>query len=129
MTPRIVLAAVADALEPVAFSPGSSAPTLEASAVTLRFRLTAADDTSLEAVRYARRAMLREERTLGIEDSDPSLEGAVFSATEIQWRVSPLQRERCLEKLTDLVGRANRALEQLLLVPAFRKEAETGREP
>jgi len=129
MMPRILLTAVEDAPEPVAFSTGSSAPALERPSVTLRFRLTATDETSLEAVRYARRSMLREERTLGIEDGEPSLEGAVFSATEIQWRVPRPQRGRCLEKLTDLVGRANRALEQVRSIPALPPEAETRRQP
>ena len=40
----------------------------------------------------------------------PSLEEAIFSASDIAWSVSPLARERCREKLEELVARANRAL-------------------
>ena len=42
--------------------------------VLLRFEIALADDTSLDALRYARRAMIREERTRGLEWDEPSME-------------------------------------------------------
>ena len=50
---------------------------------------------SLEALRYARRSMLREEWTRGIEEGEPSLEEAIFSAFEVVWSV-PGRRARAL---------------------------------
>lgn len=91
---------------------------LAESKVTLSCRLRSTDSASLEALRYARRAMLREEWTRGIEPGEPSLEDAVFSAFEILWSVRSDERERCRAKLDELVARANRALEEL---PAARR--------
>jgi hypothetical protein len=82
-------------------------------AITLRFRITAIDTGSLEALRHARRSLLREEWTLGLDPDEPSLEDAVFSATEILWTVWPVQREWCLRKLQALVARAQRALPEI----------------
>jgi len=96
--------------EAIVYTSGSSAPRLDTTRVTLRFRLVCSDDRSLDALRYARRAMLREESTLGVAEDEPSLEEAIFSASDIAWSVSPLARERCREKLEELVARANRAL-------------------
>ncbi|MFN2387876.1 MAG: hypothetical protein ABR576_16615 [Thermoanaerobaculia bacterium] len=78
--------------------------------VTLRFRITAAGDGALEALRHARRSLLREEWTLGLDSDEPSLEQAVFSTTEVVWTVRPSQREWCLRKLGELTARARRAL-------------------
>ena len=78
--------------------------------VTLRFLLSADDDNSLEALREARRALLREEWTRGRDSDEPSLEEAVFSATEILWVVLPSQLEWCRKKLEELRLRANRLL-------------------
>ncbi|HEX4439930.1 MAG TPA: hypothetical protein VH854_07645 [Thermoanaerobaculia bacterium] len=94
----------------VAASGDSAAPRLEQVEVTIRCRLSTSDDAALEALRYARRAMLREEWTRGIEEGEPSLEDAVFSAHDVVWRVPDEDRERCLQKLDELLRRANRAL-------------------
>jgi hypothetical protein len=109
----ISLTAIEDVPEGGLLSTGSSAPELKEPWVRLRFRLMVSDEASLEALLYARRSMLREERTLGVEEGEPLLEDAEFSVTEIQWRVPGPVRERCVQKLGDLVGRANRALEQI----------------
>jgi len=95
---------------PVAPSGDSTAPRLERGVVTVRCRLSASDGAALEALRYARRAMLREEWTRGIEEGEPSLEDAGFSAHDVVWRVPEEDRERCLQKLDELLRRANRAL-------------------
>jgi hypothetical protein len=78
--------------------------------VTLRFRITAPDGEALEALRHARRSLLREEWTLGLDSEEPSLEQAVFSTTDVVWTVRPSQREWCLRKLAELTARARRAL-------------------
>lgn len=93
-----------------AYSAGSSAALLDDPTVTLRFRLTSTDDASIEAIRYARRAMLREEWTRGAVEDEPSLEDAVFSPFDVLWEVPAEHRERCRAKLEELVARANRAL-------------------
>jgi hypothetical protein len=112
MAPAISLTAIENGREGQDSSRDSSAPSLEEHGVTLCFRLTVPDEASLEALRYARRSVLREERTLGVDEGEPLLEEAEFSVSEVRWRVPAGARERCLEKLADLVGRANRALEQ-----------------
>jgi hypothetical protein len=81
--------------------------------VTLRFSLTIEDPQDLEALRYARRAMIREERTRGLEWDEPSMEQPVFTATEIRWFVLVSQVAWCREKISELVSRANRAREAL----------------
>ncbi len=113
MARRIGFTEVTEAPERIAFSDGSSAAVREAGTVALRFRLTSTDDTSLEALRYARRAMLREEWTRGVEEDEPSLEEAVFSAFDVVWPVPVRFREGCRAKLEELVARANRALADL----------------
>lgn len=115
MAPRIGLEEIPE--KPTGtFLPGSSALALEGeSPFTLRFRLTGTEDESLEALRHARRSLLREELTLGRESGEPSLDDAVFSPTEIVWVVRPEQRASCLRKLDELLDRANRTLETLAL--------------
>jgi hypothetical protein len=81
--------------------------------VTLRFLLSTDNPGSLEALRNARRALLREELTRGREPDEPSLEDAVFSASEILWEVNPAQRPWCLEKLEELRRRANLLLAEV----------------
>jgi hypothetical protein len=81
--------------------------------VTLRFSLLIEDSQDLEALRYARRAMIREERTRGLEWDEPSMEQPVFAATEIRWFVLVSQVAWCREKITELISRANRAREAL----------------
>jgi hypothetical protein len=110
MARRIGFSEVEESPEMIAFSAGSSAALLESAHVILRFRLTSTDDSSLEALRYARRAMLREEWTRGVVEGEPSLEDAVFSAFDVVWEVPAQHRERCRAKLKELVTRANRAL-------------------
>jgi hypothetical protein len=87
-------------------------------AVTLRFRITATDPDSLEALRHARRSLLREEWTLGLDPDEPSLEDAVFSTSEVLWTVRPAQREWCARKLQELIARAQRALPEVGKTPA-----------
>ena len=96
--------------DPVAPSGDSAAPRLVDRVVSIRCRLSTNDAASLEALRYARRAMLREDWTRGIEEGEPSLEDADFSAFDITWRVPAEESERCLEKLDELLRRANQAL-------------------
>lgn len=81
--------------------------------VTLRFSLLLEDAGDLEALRYARRAMIREERTRGLEWDEPSMEQPVFTATEIRWFVLVSQVGWSREKLSELISRANRAREEL----------------
>lgn len=81
--------------------------------MALRFRIET-DPVGLEALRHARRALLREEATRGLDLDEPSLEQAVFSPAEIVWEILPTQRARCLEKLEELVSRARRARDNAL---------------
>ncbi|MGH9318208.1 MAG: hypothetical protein ACRD1P_14010 [Thermoanaerobaculia bacterium] len=81
--------------------------------VELRFAIAVDDAQSLEAVRHARRSILREEWTRGRDPAEPSLEDAVFSPGEILWRVRPEQRDWCRQTLRELVARANQCLAQL----------------
>ena len=94
------------------YSHGSNALEL-ALEVTLHFGIETDDPEDLEALRHARRSMLREERTRGRDGEEPSLEDAVFSPAEVSWTIRPEQREWCLQKIGDLVGRANRATSEL----------------
>ena len=80
---------------------------------TLRFAIASTDASGLDAVRHARRSMLREEWTLGREPGEPSLETAMFSAEEICWTVPLAQRTRCIDRLAELESRAARALFEL----------------
>ena len=81
--------------------------------LTLRFAISALDPAGLDALRHARRSILREEWTLGRDPDEPSLESATFSASEVTWTVPSSQRDRCLERLVELETRANRALRDL----------------
>jgi hypothetical protein len=106
---------------------GSAALDLaEDSSVTLRFAIAATDSPEIDAIRHARRAMLREEWTLGRGPGEPSLEAAVFSALGVVWVVPADQQAWCLQKMDDLAARAERALEALVngkSVPAGTKQA------
>jgi len=77
--------------------------------VTLRFHLTSKRPEEFEALRYARRAMIREERSRGLEWDEPSLEHASFTPSEIRWFVLVSQAARCRQKIEELFERANRA--------------------
>ncbi len=79
--------------------------------VTLRFRLAPKRPEDLEALRYARRAIIREERSRGLEWDEPSIEHPTFTATEIRWFVLVSQVARCRQKIAELFERANRARE------------------
>ena len=108
--PRIAFTEVAASPASPAASSESTAARLEPGLVTLRFRLVSSDERSLEALRYSRRAMLREEWTRGVEEGQPSLEEAVFTAFDVVWTVPAGARDRSRELLEELVVRANRAL-------------------
>src|SRR5262249_2687464 len=109
MSTPIAITEVEDRPGSVARTGDSTAQQLSGDTCTLRFRLSAEAD-SLEALRYARRSMLREEWTRGTEEGEPSLEEAIFSASEVVWTVPADERDRCRAKLAELVERANRAL-------------------
>ncbi|HMA18568.1 MAG TPA: hypothetical protein VKS03_09030 [Thermoanaerobaculia bacterium] len=81
--------------------------------VTLRFLVSADAGRGLDALRDARRSLLREEWTRGREPDEPSLEDAVFSAHEIVWVIRPGQRAWCLQKLEELRRRANLLLTEV----------------
>jgi hypothetical protein len=83
------------------------------STLTLRFLLSAEGEDGLEALRNARRSLLREELTRGRDSDEPSLGDAVFSPTEILWVVRPDQRPLCLQKLEELRRRANLLLSEM----------------
>lgn len=94
--------------------------------MALRFRIEA-DPVGLEALRHARRSLLREEALRGLDADEPSLEQAMFSPAEIVWEIRPAQRARCLEKLEDLVSRARRARDNALTLSdtATRRSTRT----
>jgi len=81
--------------------------------VTLRFALQLEDAGDLEALRYARRAMIREERTRGVEWDEPSMEDPSFNTNELRWLVLTSQVAWCRQKVAELVERANRAREAM----------------
>jgi len=81
--------------------------------LTLRFRLQLDSDDDVEALRYARRVMIREERTRGLEWDEPSIEDAVFTVTDVLWSVLASQATWCREKVRLLVERANRHLPEV----------------
>lgn len=108
--PRLVrFSEIEESADPVSFNGDSAAPRLEEATVTLRCRLLTTDEDSLEAIRYARRAMLREEWTRGVDEDEPSLEDAVFSAFDVSWPVRASAVEAGRSKLAELEERANRA--------------------
>jgi hypothetical protein len=114
MTLRIRLLEVSGGTDGLAYSAGSNALDLAGAAeATLRFAIETDDPEELEALRHARRAMLREEWTRGRDGEEPSLEEAVFSPAEISWRTRNGQRRWCLQKVEELTARANRYLAQL----------------
>ena len=79
----------------------------------LRFEVDARQTDDQEALRYARRAMIREERTRGLEWDEPSMEDPTFSGGEIRWFALVSQVSWCRQKVAELVERANRAREAL----------------
>jgi hypothetical protein len=84
----------------------------------LRFQLELAHPDDVEALRYARRAMIREERTRGLEWDEPSMEDSAFAEKEIRWFVLVSQASWCRQKVVELAERANRAREALRALDA-----------
>jgi len=78
--------------------------------VMLRFQITLKADDEVEVLRYARRAMIREERTRGLEWDEPSMEDPSLSGHEIRWFALVSQAAWCRQKVAELVERANRAV-------------------
>ena len=76
--------------------------------ITLRFRLELDSEEQVEALRYARRVMIREERTRGLEWEEPSIEDAVFTVTDVSWSALASQGAWCRDKIRELIDRANR---------------------
>ena len=112
MLRSIRLDPIGESLE-VPASEEATARRLERPVRTLRYRLTVGDADGLEALRYARRAMLREEWTLGLASGEPSLADALFSTDGVIWTVADGEQERCRAKLDALLHRANSALDEL----------------
>lgn len=81
--------------------------------VMLRFQLSLSDAQEIEALRYARRAMIRDERLRGLEWDEPSMEDPTLTGSEIRWFVLASQAAWCREKMTELVRLANRALGEI----------------
>ena len=71
------------------------------------------DTEALEALRYARRSLIREERTRGLDWDEPSIEDPNFSGREVRWFVLASQVMWARRKLSELVERANRALTEI----------------
>lgn len=90
--------------------------------MTLRFRPNTVRPDKLEALRDARRAMMREEWTRGLEEGEPPLAEAVFSPSGVSWEVPIGEQARCRDKIAALVRRANR----LLGAPAPRQASANG---
>jgi hypothetical protein len=80
--------------------------------VMLRFQIALADD-EMEALRYARRSMIREERTRGLEWDEPSMEDPSLAGHEIRWFALASQAAWCRQKVAELVERANRAVAEM----------------
>ncbi len=78
--------------------------------VMLRFQIALQAEDEVEALRYARRAMIREERTRGLEWDEPSMEDPSLSGHEIRWLALASQAAWCRQKVAELVERANRAV-------------------
>ena len=100
-------------VDPAAYATGSSALNLAgAPEVFLRFAIQADDPEELEALRHARRSMLREEWTRGRDGDEPSLEEAIFSSSDILWWIRPERRRWYLQSVEELAARANRHLSE-----------------
>jgi hypothetical protein len=81
--------------------------------VMLRFQVLLEGEDEMEALRYARRAMIREERTRGLEWDEPSMEDPTLAGSEIRWFCLASQAAWCRQKMTELIERANRAAEEI----------------
>jgi hypothetical protein len=89
---------------------------------TLHFRMIPERPKRLEALREARRAMIREQWTRGLEEGEPSLSEAVFSGSGVLWEVPTGERARCRETLAEMIRRAN----QVVDVVGARTASQTG---
>jgi len=78
--------------------------------VVLRFELSVSSEAEREALRYARRTMIREERTRGLDWDEPSMEDPVLTDGEIRWFALASQAAWCRQKVAELIQRANRAI-------------------
>jgi hypothetical protein len=96
---------------------------------TLRFRLSSRDPELLDALRDARRAMIREEWTRGLEEGEPALSKAVFSASEVLWETDLGKEARCHEKMATLVRRAGLLIAGARAASLRAKYAEIRRSP
>jgi hypothetical protein len=81
--------------------------------VTLRFALSFTEERELEALRYARRCMIREERNRGLEWDEPSMEDPTFVGNEIRWFALVSQAAWCRSKIDELIARANKAAQEM----------------
>lgn len=81
--------------------------------IMLRFHVSLHGDDDMEALRYARRAMIREERTRGLEWDEPSMEDPTLSGSEIRWFVLAAHAAWCRQKMAELIDRANRAVREI----------------
>jgi hypothetical protein len=81
--------------------------------VMLRFQVLLDGDDEIEALRYARRAMIREERTRGLEWDEPSMEDPTLAGSEIRWFCLASQAAWCRQKMAELIERANKAVEEI----------------
>ena len=89
----------------------------DAGRMALRFRLEDVDGARLEALRDARRAMIREEWTRGLEPGEPSLTEADFTVHGVHWEIPIGEQAGCRQRLRALVARANRRLEDAAARP------------
>ena len=87
----------------------------------LRFQIALEADDELEALRYARRAMIREERTRGLEWDEPSMEDPSLAGHEIRWFALASQAAWCRQK----VGELDRAREPRRRGDAGDRRAES----
>ncbi len=112
--------------EPISFREATEAPDARGGArdgtelrldpsrrVMLRFQIALESDDEMEALRYARRSMIRDERTRGLDWDEPSMEDLTVMGAEIRWFCLATQAAWCRQKMTELVDRANRAIQDL----------------
>ncbi len=104
---EIGLVEVSGGVQPASVAEAKPLYLMEGATVTLQFLVSVDDDAGLEALRYARRSLLREEWTRGRDVEEPSLEDAVFSPAQIVWVIRSVQRAAALAKLEELRRRAN----------------------
>jgi len=99
-------------------SPGPSVQDASGETTTIRLPLDLHDPLRLEALKAARRAMIREEWMLGLDEGGPSLLDAEFSASGIVWDLPLAHAPRAHTRLAALVRRAEAAVEMARRVTA-----------